>query len=150
MPSFIRPAAATLLAMAMACGTASSQDEQAHSQPEKNAAPAASGGLRAYLDPATGRLIDHPPYGKPTLDLDRDTLYGFSSDGFGLIEETLPDGTVKIDLRGRFRDGTVATTNDSGDIRIQRIGGQMFLSPTGRAIHRGLTGNHVEDQEDSQ
>ncbi len=150
MPSPIRPAAAVLLTVVLACGTANSQDEQPDGQPANNPAPAAGGGLRAYLDPATGRLIDHAPYGKPTLELDRDTLHMFSSDGFGLIEETLPDGTVKIDLRGRFREGTVATFNDSGDIRIQRIGGQMFLSPTGRVIHRGLTGNQVGDQEDSR
>lgn len=150
MPSLIRPAAASVFAMAMAFGSAYSQDEQSDREPTNDSSPAASGGLRAYLDPATGRLIDHPPYGKPTLELDRDTLSMFSSDGFGLIEETLPDGTVKIDLRGRFREGTAATTNESGDIRIHRIGGQMFLSPTGREIHRRLTGNHVEDQEESQ
>lgn len=150
MPARARPFMTLLVAGTLACGTAFSQNTQSASEPEAGPAPSASGGLRAYLDPATGRLIDHPPYSKPTLELDPDTLYMFSSNGFGLIEEMLPDGTVKIDLKGRFREGTVATTNDDGDIRIQRVGGQMFLSPTGRVIHRGLAGNHVEDQEISQ
>lgn len=136
MPSLSRAAAATLLAMAMVPGAASSQDEQPDNQPEKSAAPAASGGLRAYLDPATGRLIDQPPFGEPTLELSDEALYRFSTDHFGLIEERLPDGTLKVDLKGRFRAGTVATVDEDGDVQTHRIGGDMFLSPAGRRIHR--------------
>lgn len=148
MPSFIRPAAATLLAMAMACGTASSQDEQAHSQPEKNAAPAASGGLRAYLDPATGRLIERPPFAEPTLELSDEALYRFSTDHFGLVEERLPDGTLKVDLKGRFRAGSVATVDEDGDVRTHRIGGDMFLSPAGRRVHRLISGSRDAEGND--
>lgn len=148
MPSFIHPAAASLLAMVMACGAASSQDEQPDGQPEKSAAPAASGGLRAYLDPATGRLIDHPPFAEPTLELSDETLYRFSTDHFGLIEERLPDGTLKVDLKGRFRAGSVATVDEDGDVQTHRIGGDMFLSPAGRRVHRLISGNRDADGND--
>lgn len=136
MPSFIGPAAAILLAGVLACGTAFPQEEQPDSQPANNTSPAASGGLRAYLDPATGRLIDQPTYGEPTLELSDEALYRFSTDHFGLIEERLPDGTLKVDLKGRFRTGSVATVDEDGEVRTHRIGGEMFLSPAGRRIHR--------------
>lgn len=145
MPSLIQPAAATLFAMAMAPGAASSQDEQSDHQSEKNAAPAASGGLRTYLDPATGRLIDHPPYGEPTLELSDEALYRFNTDHFGLIEERLPDGTLKVDLKGRFRAGSVATVDEDGDVQTHRIGGDMFLSPAGRRVHRLISKSRDAD-----
>jgi hypothetical protein len=116
----------------MACGAASSQDEQPDTQPENSAAPAASGGLRAYLDPATGRLIDHPPYGKPTLELSEELLYGFSDSGFGLIEQRMPDGGLMIDLQGRFRQGSTATTQDGVSEKLHPIGSEIFLSPAGQ------------------
>lgn len=134
MPVRARPLMALLVAGTLACGTAFSQNTQTASEPEAGTAPSASGGLRAYLDPATGRLIDHPPYGKSTLELGKKELYMFSTDDFGLIERVLPDGTVELNHHGRFRQGTIATISESGDLGYRRIGGEMFQSPHGRRI----------------
>lgn len=124
------------------------QQSPPQGEDDSRSGPAASDGLRAYLDPATGRLIDHPPYGKSTLKLQDKTLYMFSTDHFGLIEERLPDGTLKVDLQGRFRVGSVATVDESGEVHTHRVGGEMFLSPAGRRIHELIrTDNTVEEPD---
>lgn len=133
-----------LVAGILACGTAFSQNTQSANEPEAGPAPLASEGLRAYLDPATGRLIDHPPYGKSTLELGRKELYMFSTDDFGLIERVLPDGTVELNHQGRFRQGTIATISESGDLGYRRIGGEMFQSPHGSKI-RALMRNEIQN-----
>jgi hypothetical protein len=62
--------------------------------------PAAAPGMRAYVDPATGQLLDAPPVGvapEPTpAPLDRS--------GAGLAESPAPGGGVMLDLQGRFQD----------------------------------------------
>lgn len=138
MPAQIRSLITLLVAGTLACGTAISQDTQTANEPEAGTAPAASGGLRAYLDPATGRLIDHPPYGRPTIELRTRELYMFTTDDFGLIERKMPDGSYAMDLEGRFRQGTVATVGENGEIETHRIGGEIFASPAGERIRDAL------------
>jgi len=105
---------------------------------------AGAGGLAAYLDPATGKLIDYPPYGKQGLQLTPDELNMFSTSDFGLIEHKHPDGSLSVNLQGRFRVGTMATLDEHGDLHFTSLDGAMFTSPTGRRIQRA-----VEEQPDS-
>lgn len=100
--------------------------------------PVAAGGLRAYLDPVTGRLIDHPPYGRQILELSERELYMFSTDHFGLIEQPMPDGGVMVNLQGRFLEGTAATVDGNNKVKLYRIGGEMFLSAEGRKVRQNL------------
>lgn len=138
MPTRARPLIALLVAGTLACGTAFSQNTQTATEPEAGIALSNSEGLRAYLDPATGRLIDHPPYGKPTLRISSTALERFSTSHFGLIEQVLPNGLRLVHLRGRFRQGSVATVNDDGTVKVERIGPEIFLSPAGFTLHKRI------------
>jgi len=62
----------------------------------------------------------------------------FSTSDVNLIPETRPDGTVIVDLQGRFRQGSVATVDSAGEVNIHAIGGEMFMSPDGLEISRRL------------
>lgn len=149
MPAHVRSLITLLVAGTLVCGTAFSQNTQTAIDPEAGTAPLASGGLRAYLDPVTGRLIDHPPYGEPTLELDRNELYRFSTSHFGLIEQKLPDGKgYAVGLKGRFRQGTAATTDSTENSRIHRLGGEIFLSPVGRWIEDKIFQDRVNEPKD--
>lgn len=149
MPARARPLLTLLVAGTFACGTAFSQNTQTASEPEAGPAPSASEGLRAYLDPATGRLIDHPPYGESTLELDRNELYRFSTSHFGFIEQKLPNGKgYAVGLRGRFRQGTAATVDSPEDSRIHRLGGEIFLSPAGLRIQEEIIQDRVNEPKD--
>ncbi|REJ85873.1 MAG: hypothetical protein DWQ30_01580 [Acidobacteria bacterium] len=79
------------------------------------AAPEATGraGRRAFVDPATLRLVPPPPPDKQTPETFTDPL-AFSDEG--LEVETLPDGTMKVDLQGRFRQGLYARRGADGEI----------------------------------
>lgn len=45
--------------------------------------------------------------------------YGARRDGEGLTEVVHPDGTVTLDLRGRFRATPVAVQDEDGNVRIE-------------------------------
>ncbi|MEM9305172.1 MAG: hypothetical protein AAGE01_23885 [Pseudomonadota bacterium] len=53
-----------------------------------------------FLDPMTGEIVDRPPRGVDPGD--SQLLRPVRSDA-GLVEEVLPDGSVMIDLQGRFQ-----------------------------------------------
>lgn len=76
------------------------------------ATPEASG-LRVVLDPETGALIQDPsdiPADEEGLPPDR--LRTYSGD---LIQEPLPQGGFKVDLKGRFQSSLVATVDPLTD-----------------------------------
>jgi hypothetical protein len=106
----------------------------------KSPETAPQSGLRAYLDPETGRLVSKPPDVEEggALSMPVDGLEQFSTSHQGLVSEMTPDGGIMVDLRGRFRQGTLATIDESGEVRVRRIGGEMFLSPEGESARRNM------------
>lgn len=107
-------------------------------------------GLIAYLDPFTGKLVDHPPATKSVLQLNAHELNMFSTDDFGLIEHRLPDGSYAVDLQGRFRQGVMATLNSSGKVRIHQVGGEMFNSPAGRRVKAKMRQRSMERADNGE
>lgn len=71
-------------------------------------------GLRVYLDPETGRIIDRPTDAEAISAL-RDQGERFSTYGRDLLEEPLAGGGFKVDLRGRFQSSVVATIDPFTD-----------------------------------
>ena len=71
--------------------------------------PVDASGLRVYRDPVSGRL-GPPPAGfrPPGLSIAEQQMLNRSDQG--LRERTLPNGAVVVDLQGRFRSMTIATT----------------------------------------
>lgn len=135
MSVICRPTAAILLIALLTCGGATAQDTLTRPSPQT---PSGSAGWTAYLDPSTGKLVDRPAHDKALLELSKYELYMFTTDDFGLIERKMPDGGYAMDLEGRFRQGTVATVGENGEIKTHRIGGNIFASPAGKRIRDAL------------
>jgi hypothetical protein len=97
--------------------TTESADKRGLGQP--SAAPAVdeptpgTAALRAYLNPETGQLeVRAAPVAE--LGLDADTENALRRDAEGLVELHHPDGSVSIDLQGRFQSVSVVRINDDG------------------------------------
>ncbi len=96
------------------------------------------GGWTAWIDPVTGKLTKAPPPEAQVIPMDDQTMRQFSTYEVDLETKRMSDGTVVLDLGGRFRQGSAATVSDTGEVKIHRIGGEMFLSPDGREISQRL------------
>jgi hypothetical protein len=80
-------------------------------------APAAgSAGVRVAIDPETGELGLPSPEQARALSAAEATALSRSS--VGLHQVFFPDGTVMIDLQGRFMDYLVARRDASGRLRV--------------------------------
>jgi hypothetical protein len=93
-----------------------------------------SASLRVQWDPAAGAFVPIAPGAKTDADaalaaaLDRSTA--------GLVEERQADGGIRVDLQGRFRAVSVATTDADGTVRTGCVttaaeGDAFFTAPAG-------------------
>lgn len=78
------------------------------------AAPPSSPGMRAYVDPQTGRLTQEPPTGVPAPP--RTT-----APRPRLAEVPAPGGGMMIQLDGRFMSDLVATVQPDGSVAIDCV-----------------------------
>lgn len=74
-------------------------------------------GMRAYVDPRTGRLLSEPPAGRQVPPSDP-----ASTSTEGLVETPLPHGGVMLDVRGRFQSPLVATVDADGRVHLGHAG----------------------------
>lgn len=78
--------------------------------PATKAVAPGEAGMRAYIDPETGRIGMAPsPASVPD-----DAFPILTDSGDGLVNETLPDGSHRIDLQGRFQDYAVIRIGADG------------------------------------
>ncbi len=78
----------------------------------QGASPYGAASMRASLDPETGALSVNPvPIGSFKM---LDKALNRSSEG--LVRKTLPDGTISIDLQGRFMSASVAHLDAKGHL----------------------------------
>ena len=75
-----------------------------------------SAAMRATINPETGELEVRA--GGPPLSLDSATKEALRRDGEGLEEVFHPDGSVSVDLKGRFQSASVASIGDDGNLVI--------------------------------
>jgi len=83
-------------------------------------APATAPGtasLRAYLNPETGEIEAGPVVGAE-VELDPDTQNALRRDTEGLVEVHHADGSVSIDVQGRFQNVSLARVNSDGTVTI--------------------------------
>ena len=79
--------------------------------------PFAMTGLRVVVDPVTGRIVGEPRAGvSRSFQVDRELLLALSRSHEGLIAEQRPDGTMSIDLQGRFQSASVVTIDENGEL----------------------------------
>jgi hypothetical protein len=74
-------------------------------------------GMRAHIDPETGRIAAGPAAAAPVL-LDPATRDALRRDAEGLVEEYHADGSVSIHLQGRFQSATIAHIGEDGRVTI--------------------------------
>ena len=82
----------------------------------------AQGGYRAFVDPATGRLVSPTPeQARQPLPLSAEEENAFSTSDQGLYQEQLPGGGYKANLQGRFRSSVFATVDPAGGVTINHV-----------------------------
>lgn len=105
----------------------------AHDEPSDHA-PATVAGMKAYADPATGRLLDRPPpNAAPKALAPEPHLHAFDR----VWEEALPDGTGLVHFEGAMEMSVVATVDADGNV-VQAClpaapAGQADAAPPGTA-----------------
>lgn len=89
------------------------------SAPVLHAAPA----HRAFVDPDTGELTSPPPSDglAPRRVLDPRLARALSTSHDGLRQVRFPDGTVKVDLQGRFQSLLRARVGEDGTVSIGHV-----------------------------
>ena len=85
---------------------------------------AGAAGMRVYVDPNTGAVLQNPPAGAPPLPLTLLERNSLSTSHQGLVEvpSATPGGGYILDLQGRFQSPLMATIDASGKVRMQHIG----------------------------
>lgn len=78
---------------------------------------AGTSAMRAYLDPETGQL-EVRSASEPEFQLDAETREALRRDSEGLVEIHHPDGSVSVNLQGRFQNATVAYIDENGVVTI--------------------------------
>jgi len=86
-----------------------------HADEQKPETSAAAAGMRAYVDPATGKLVSQPV----TAEQQRQATASdpaFSQDSSDLRVVQMPDGSTMMDLQGRFQQATVVAKQSDGSL----------------------------------
>ncbi len=78
------------------------------------AASTQAGALRVQLDPETGEMV--PVTGLDKAEFERQLDQRLDRSGAGLTEVHHSDGSVSMDLQGRFQSLSVATTDSAGNV----------------------------------
>ncbi len=97
------------------------QDPQASSAIERPGTPAVPApgapgraGMHVAIEPESGELTVASPEQRKSTDHELEESLSRSADG--LYEEFLPDGTVKVNLQGRFQSASVAVIGADGTL----------------------------------
>jgi hypothetical protein len=91
-------------------------------------APPATAGMRAYIDPETGRLGPRPQGFE-----DGAALPDLNDSGEGFVEVPGPNGSWMIDLQGRFQDYAVMTIGPDGRLVMSCVRNPKLLLQNGPA-----------------
>jgi hypothetical protein len=76
-----------------------------------------SAAMRAYVNPETGALeVGVAPVNSPALD--PDTENALRRDASGLVERRRADGSVSMNLQGRFQSVSVLKMGEEGDVVV--------------------------------
>lgn len=134
-----------LFAVVFVTAMASAEDEASVSTaaPDTAASTQSRSGMTVHIDPKTGEIIgDQAPERRrfPSEHLER----ALSRSAVGLQAMTLPDGTVYVDLQGRFGHLQTARIGQSGALQMRCIDSLRELASF--VDHLGVRPIAAEDQ----
>lgn len=119
-PALLALAVVSLAVPALAGDEPATAAQEEQTAVQATAAPVAAAGLVAYIDPATGGLTATPTEEQRAAM--RAALAALVNDSDeGLVEVTLPDGSVMLDLRGRFQEALVVLMAPDGTRRYECV-----------------------------
>jgi hypothetical protein len=79
---------------------------------------------RVCIDPATGALTSQPTgAGAAPVGKDTERSLSTSSEGLREVPSPVPGGGTMVDLQGRFRNVSVATVDENGDLEAPCVSG---------------------------
>ncbi len=81
--------------------------------PPEGSAPAGGVSMRIHIDPETGHLL--PLSSSPELST-KAAMPNLSRSMEGLSPKTLPNGSVMVNLQGRFQNATIARIGSDGKV----------------------------------
>ena len=85
----------------------------------QHAAPPAAG-LTVHIDPETGEILGYRDP-DPRRLLDEQLEHALSRSSEGLEAVTMPDGTVYVDLQGRFHFLQTARVDEHGELQMHCV-----------------------------
>jgi len=100
---------------------AAAQEEQTAVQATATATPVAAAGLIIYIDPETGRPTSTPTEAqRAAMQSALTELLNYSDEG--LVEVVMPDGSVVMDLQGRFQSTLIVQVAPDGTQHFKQVG----------------------------
>lgn len=104
----------TALLLITASMNTNAAEEKVSTKP--TTANGAEAGMRVYVDPQTGELVSSPVTAEQRQQASAADA-AFNQDNTDLVPVRMPDGSIMVDLQGRFQQATVATVQPDGSIR---------------------------------
>ena len=87
----------------------------------ESAQPVGTAGLVAYIDPETGRTTSTPTEAqRAAMQAALAELLNYSDEG--LVEVVMPDGSVVMDLQGRFQSTLIVQVAPDGTQHFKQVG----------------------------
>jgi len=119
------PAAAPAAPVAEAVATPAAQARPQSIAPAADAFAPGTAGMRVQLDPETGGLAP----AKSTSSMESAEALGLSHSSEGLRQVVLPDGSVMVDLEGRFQEYAIMEIGPDGRKRMRCVQQPQQLQP---------------------
>ncbi len=112
MRPFLRSTLVVGSALFLMCGGQVRAADEAASKPSITTPPGAASGVKIYIDPETGEILDRPPEGAAPSAVEP------AARAAGALEQVpspVPGGGIGVDVRGRFQTPLDATIGPDGN-----------------------------------
>jgi len=130
---FLAVTAATVVVLS----SSDSTDSNALAVGSTGVSSSSTAAMRAYLDPETGQLTTGLDPSDAAIELNPDLQNALSQESEGLVAQKHADGSVSIDLQGRFQSASATRIGKDGKVVIctdnvadaQKVLGEQTSNP---------------------
>jgi len=120
----------------------SKKSQVSENKTQANTPATGQSGYRVYIDPATGRFLDHP-VGGGALQLTPELQNAVSTSGAGLQEVPAPGGGMMVDLQGRFQNVMSASEMANGKLNAPCLTGGINEKAQSKSQKNSVAVNKV-------